>query len=284
MTTFRYAANIIISTGTGGDKAIALDLDDYTQETQAALEEIVTTSFTGWGLIMNIRGYSDKRVIITPQPRSVRNAGVRSQPEWNGTNEVQVYYNPGAWQAVGSALPGTSKDEALMHELLHAYRMMKGPMSMDKCDRAPYFYDTFEDFFAILLTNIYRSAKRRKGLRKDHHGYDELNPELSTSRSFLMLIGSHISWVRRVATEEFMYCTDVIRKDGPFNPIDYFLAHSDECLARLKYLNSDEFRSDPFRDPEFEKDVEKTLEDARRLTPATPKPDATKPGSGKPER
>ena len=282
MATFEYASNIIIGSRPqnreNSNVTKQVNFDQYTRDTLAVLDEIVKTSFTGWGLIMKIREHSQKRIVITPMLSSVENAFAKNKPEWSGANELQILYNPGAWPPGGSSRPGTAPDEVLLHELLHAYRMMNGSFSYESCDSAPFFYDIFDEFFAILLTNIHRAARQRKGLRKDHHSNNDLYPELSTSRSFLLVLGKHTSWVRRVVTEEFGYCNDAIRKDRPFNPIDYFLANSQECMDHLESLKFEEFNRG-HADESLENSINDMMKVSERLLREK---DKATPGGGKP--
>jgi GNAT superfamily N-acetyltransferase len=61
-------------------------------------------------------------------------------------------------------------------EMVHASWQMRGlleplPLSL--------LYDTEEDFFAILLANVYASETGRAvGLRSDHHGFEHLNTDI----------------------------------------------------------------------------------------------------------
>ena len=64
-------------------------------------------------------------------------------------------------------LPGNRPDEVLLHELVHALRMMKG---MSLCRFMPDDYDTVEEFHAILVANIYRSECGYPTLRANHFG------------------------------------------------------------------------------------------------------------------
>jgi hypothetical protein len=61
-------------------------------------------------------------------------------------------------------------------EMVHASWQMRGLL-----DPLPlsFLYDTGEDFFAILLANVYASESGRAvGLRSDHHGFEHLNTDI----------------------------------------------------------------------------------------------------------
>src|SRR5258708_23434633 len=76
---------------------------------------------------------------------------------------------------------GAQPDEILFHEMVHATRQMRGifnPMPLG------FLYDTEEEFFAILLANIYASETGRPiDLRSDHHGFEHLTTD--TNAKFL---------------------------------------------------------------------------------------------------
>jgi hypothetical protein len=97
------------------------------------------------------------------------------------------YMAGGVCQVIGDSVPGSpgsEPDEVLFHELVHAYAMMSG-----KYFARPTFgkledYGDVEEFFAILITNIYatdpNNPSKGRPLRADHVGYDKLDPAQAT--------------------------------------------------------------------------------------------------------
>jgi hypothetical protein len=69
--------------------------------------------------------------------------------------------------------PGTTPDELLLHEVFHGLRHMAG-LRMTRNVPLQQGYDSFEEFYAILIANIYRSELKRPWLRHDHHGFMSL--------------------------------------------------------------------------------------------------------------
>ena len=67
--------------------------------------------------------------------------------------------------------PGGRPDEVLLHELVHALRMAQG---RSLCLFMPDNYDTIEEFYAILIANIYRSECGYRTLRASHFGKTNL--------------------------------------------------------------------------------------------------------------
>jgi hypothetical protein len=263
---YRYASNIIIAEGTS-DAArqqvnSRMNWPKYFEATQSALDDIIK-SWTGYGLILCLRDLRGKRVIITPSNVGSCNADAQ-EPEWAKTNvDVQVQFTPSEWGTTCTG-PGASPDEALLHELIHAYRMLKGytPISLF----VPGFaYHTVEEFIAILLTNIHRSARHRPGLRKDHRGMELLYPELSTSAAFLSKIRKHFELVRDLACANYDLSQLYVRKDaGAFNPIDYFFRHSSELEKLFKQPDPSEI------DPNLEQNARDLLDKADKVLKKQP--------------
>lgn len=69
--------------------------------------------------------------------------------------------------------PGAQPDEVLLHEVVHGLRHMAG-LRMTRNVPFQSGYDKFEEFYAILIANIYRSELRRPDLRTDHRSFKPL--------------------------------------------------------------------------------------------------------------
>ena len=78
---------------------------------------------------------------------------------------------------------GTSPSEALLHELVHAMRTIKG--MTDLTPTGPPFNDTIEEFVAVLVTNIHTGELTPGGLRAGHTGFMSMQPNWTTSQGFL---------------------------------------------------------------------------------------------------
>lgn len=72
--------------------------------------------------------------------------------------------------------PGYDPAEMLLHELVHALREMSGRENTLPMGRG---FDTREEFFAILVTNIYSSERGRfRPLRADHGRGNLVDPQV----------------------------------------------------------------------------------------------------------
>lgn len=104
-----------------------------------------------------------------------------------GTDST-IRFTPQDWIGM-TAVPGEDADETLLHEMVHALRDARGQARcvavpvpqvsrrlLRRMPRAlrrvhPDFrqeYDDIEEFLAVVITNIYRSERKRPGLRADH--------------------------------------------------------------------------------------------------------------------
>jgi hypothetical protein len=114
---------------------------------------------TGQQLLTCNRGNAGKPILQDGKPLMGTGGGSRSV----------IRFSPEVSEQIRG--PGNDADEVLLHELAHAYRMSQG---LHRCERMGDSYDAGEDwdsieeFFAILIANIYRSECRRQGLRADH--------------------------------------------------------------------------------------------------------------------
>ena len=114
---------------------------------------------------------------------------------------------------------GAHPDEVLFHEMIHATRQMRGifdPLPLG------FLYDTEEEFYAILLANIYASETGRAiDIRSDHHGFEHLTTD--TNAKFLPKRDNNDYRYRLVAKlvhEEPKMAYELNKlKHTPFNPI-----------------------------------------------------------------
>jgi hypothetical protein len=80
-----------------------------------------------------------------------------------GGSGSTIFYSPEESKRIRGA--GNDPDEVLFHELCHSLRNLTG---LARCEAVGERFDDIEEFWAILITNIYRSECGRSGLRGDH--------------------------------------------------------------------------------------------------------------------
>jgi hypothetical protein len=120
--------------------------------------------------------------------------------------------------------PGGSPAETLFHELVHAFRFVtekaskrRGPSNVPGSSLKYPEYDTEEDFFAILITNIFSSETGRP-LRAGHDGNEALPPNLSTNQGFLAVEG-YARLVRQFGSDHPSVSAQLWNVPSAFNPI-----------------------------------------------------------------
>ena len=224
-------------------------------------------TWTGWAVL---RGIIDttKTVAIVPYSAADRkkmgsgNAYARAKSSWAASplpgfgpkgSDSEVHFSPEDFQAsrppvcyyrktpAGPCLAGTSfaqntgPDDNLVHELVHSLREMRG--QFNRIATRTTGYENQEEYFAILLQNIYASEKGLTILRRDHYGDGPMLKSLSTSETFLGKGQRPLSTeqlenrqlVTRLTNECLTLCRNVVSHvHAAFNPIREYLLNSSE--------------------------------------------------------
>ena len=120
--------------------------------------------------------------------------------------------------------PGGSPAEGLFHELVHTFRFVsekgsnrKGPSIPSTPLKKYPEYDTEEDFFAILITNIFSSETGRP-LRAGHDDNEALPSYLSTNKGFLA-VEDYVRLVRQFCSQHTSVSVQLRDVPSAFNPI-----------------------------------------------------------------
>lgn len=229
--SFRFAPNIIIAPGT----KFVYDFEDFQKRVLKLLADIMKANWTGLGIINLIGQMSNKKVIITPDPiKGNACAEDRRNPSWG--NSIEIPISVEYVKGTGNKGPGFMPDEIILHELIHAYFMHRGA-KQDMALFVPpnFYYHTFGEFAAVLLTNIYTSAKGRQALRRDHTE-GQLTGMCSHDEGFLLLHADpnqfgypyaqfpHRKLIQNLIEQDQNLFFNYVRNDtGIFNPVRYFL-------------------------------------------------------------
>jgi len=121
---------------------------------------------------------------------------------------------------------GSYPDEVCFHEMIHTYRQglyrrIDTPRP-DATDGGLILYGDIEEFFAIVLTNIYISDDTnhtKSGLRADHYHHRPLESELSGSITFYQSGTQVFGYINRLATENYILCKLLGAVKASFNPL-----------------------------------------------------------------
>jgi hypothetical protein len=128
-------------------------------------------------------------------------------------NEMNVDFLP---RLYGGSCPGvgTSPEEVLFHELLHAAQIIRGHLDMTSLPKAPHM-SNFTEFCAVTASNILRSELGRPGLRAGHNGRDEAET-LTDSKEYYAFYKDEIDKWFGIQQK---FCRGLGRIDATFNPL-----------------------------------------------------------------
>jgi hypothetical protein len=137
-------------------------------------------------VVLRILLLTDKQLFINPYvdndyKKDANTYGPDRPPIQGFRNDyaARIEFDPWRfWRLEDASDPGSHREEILLHELVHALRIMKGLRSVKPLpERNGYKFDNVEEFYAIQITNMFSSENGLK-LRKDHSiDYTELTNE-----------------------------------------------------------------------------------------------------------
>jgi hypothetical protein len=198
------------------------------------------------------RAYWDTRTDLTPQERTIKmwlNASSKPRQGIGGPgmmvnaannqtgagDNVVLEFDPANWnpdnkfrEIADQIVPGqygpyaTSPAEALLHELVHAMRTIKG--MTDETPTGPPFNDTIEEFVAVLVSNIHIGERNPGGLRAGHRGFLPMPATWATSEGFLADPDNR-RLVKYLLRQDPYFCRNLARTVyvNSFNPIRLLL-------------------------------------------------------------
>jgi len=155
-----------------------------------------------------------------------------------------VAYSPDTFSLHG-ACPATKTaanrglfwDEILHHELVHVFRGVSGKWNKVSLGAGLLRYDDTEEFFAVMITNIYisdRSNKIKSGLRADHRGFNPLQPDLGSPFGFFASSSQVLPLVKQLVGDNHGLAVMLAHVDAPFNPIADYIASPDKAAEVSK--------------------------------------------------
>jgi hypothetical protein len=223
----------ILIDGSYNDEKKALPLNQaqiehYNFQVVKAFEEILKRK-TGEIIVEGIRS-AGWYVVVMPFWYNTCNNGTNGRSKMvrgEGVN-VLVGFTPDPSCFVDSKTkdfkPGGTPAESLFHELVHAFRYVtekgstrKGPSNSSKSLKKFPEFDTQEDFFAVLITNIFASETGRP-LRANHDDLKALPSDLSTDKGFLA-VKEYVHLVRQFCSDHPSVSVQLRDVPSAFNPI-----------------------------------------------------------------
>jgi hypothetical protein len=124
-------------------------------------------------------------------------------------SSVNIRFSPiDQWGPTGRPAAGNTPDEVLLHELVHAWMILNGASSVVAVGR----FDIVDDFFAVMIANMYASERGRP-LRRDHSGWAPMSAQ--EAQEVPQRLGRYITAFARVLPQERLGLAQV---RAPFNP------------------------------------------------------------------
>lgn len=207
-------ANVVLRTVTG--KAIAVKI-------KAHGEVWITNDYNG----------IDSREInadFQPSLSSKKMGIIGFHPHNHRLNTVDVVFNgnsisPKQLENIHKHSPGQKPDEILCHEMLHAARYLGGDYKKTPIPKMPE-YENEEEYFAILVTNIYSSELKRgfESFRKSHHvAYKPEMNQVDVAPFVFLSDPENLRLIGKFCDQHPTIAPMIAQAPAAFNPIrDYY--------------------------------------------------------------
>jgi hypothetical protein len=155
--------------------------------------------------------------------------------------EGRLQFNPDVYMSGSSCYKrkhhsyGKEPDQVMFHELVHAHRAASWLIPhKDKLLAGLSGYQDEEEFLAVILTNIYISETKGRGLRADYYSYGELIGRLSSSIGFFQSSPQVLRILNQLAVDQRFLFEELAKVKAPFNPLAAMQQHPDE-VERISY-------------------------------------------------
>jgi len=123
---------------------------------------------------------------------------------------------------------GKEPDQVLFHELIHAHRAASWLLPHhEKLIAGLSGYQDEEEFLAVVLTNIYISETKGKGMRADYISYGELKGPLSSSIGFFASSPQVLRILTDFARDQEFLFNELAKVKASFNPLAAMKEHPD---------------------------------------------------------
>ncbi len=131
--------------------------------------------------------------------------------------------------------PVADYDDILMHELVHALRDAQGLVNY--IPTADHGYGNAEEYLAVVVTNVYASAKGGDRFRADHTGHHLLRRSLRTSAGFLHDI-HNFRLLRKYRRDWLDTFAQLARVKTDFNPFREMLHYQPRAMWPVHRSNA----------------------------------------------
>jgi hypothetical protein len=120
-----------------------------------------------------------------------------------------------------------TEDEVLLHELVHGARIASLQLKLGPAaEGGLMMYDNEEEFFAVLVENIYQSELKSGPLRSSHTGFLEMDKNLQGSLAFFQVSGNAFEKIEKFATQNPGLAKALSKIEVSFNPLNAYFCHT----------------------------------------------------------
>jgi hypothetical protein len=147
-------------------------------------------------------------------------------------SDVVIHFDPDDTEDCDSTRPTADHDDILIHELVHALRATQGLMNF--IPTADHNYENDEEYLAVVVTNVYASAKGGHHFRANHHGHHLLRHSLSTSAGFIQDI-HNFRLLRKYRRDWLETFAALARVKTHFNPFREMLHYSSNAMSPMAH-------------------------------------------------
>jgi hypothetical protein len=184
-------------------------------------------------ILMAIR---DIGSVVEVRPSLRRGCNADTKKDGDG---VLIRFSPGYFPPGGKcnvdpvshlAQPAGSAAEVLFHELIHAFRLVSGKFVNARIPKLP-AYDEEDDFYAVVITNIFISeTDPNRPLRESHQGHEPLPVYRATDEGFLT-IDANWEYVTKFIHDHPEVSKQLRDVPSAFNPVRKVLEAKGHVLA-----------------------------------------------------
>ena len=131
-----------------------------------------------------------------------------------------------------------SEEEVLLHELVHGARIASLKLKLGSSEHTGLaMYDSEEEFFAVLVENIFQSEVKSGHLRSSHTGFMEMDKNLAGSLAFFQVSGNAFQKIEKFATQNPGLAKALAHIEVPFNPLNAYFCHTAKAreMSRSSY-------------------------------------------------
>jgi len=132
-----------------------------------------------------------------------------------------IVFNPFEWGEIGQGSPGGSRDEILLHEMVHAYMYQRGlgngkSLESRKNPKRVREIQSLDEFYGVMITNVYCSERQRP-IRNDHVRFSHLD-QTALGLAMDPAFASYFTALKNHAPDLVAGLSKIDTRFNPWNP------------------------------------------------------------------